>query len=67
MLLTVCNQTLKLIVSKRRSEEIVESVCEAARAFSEDFFLNQISFGEAFVVFLQLMTLDIGDDRPTAL
>ena len=43
LLLTVCNQIFKLILSKRKSEEIVESVCKAARAFSEVLFLNQIS------------------------
>ena len=51
LLLTVCNQTFKLIVSKRRSEEIVENVCEADRSFSEDFFLNQISLAKLLLSF----------------
>ena len=33
LLFTVCNQTVKLIVSKSKGEEIVEIVCKAAKAF----------------------------------
>ena len=51
LLLTVCNQTSKLILSKRKSEEIVESVCKGARAFNEVFFLNQISLAKRLLSF----------------
>ena len=51
LLLTVCNQIFKLILSKRKSEEIVESVCKGARAFNEVFFLNQISLAKRLLSF----------------
>ena len=51
LLLTVCNQTSKLILSKRKSEEIVESVSKGTRAFNEVFFLNQISLAKRLLSF----------------